>query len=67
TDNDERSVLGPEKSVAGPEDSGPSPDRRAVLDERRRSRRLRRLYAFGGLAVLVAFLAATVVVVDMVR
>ncbi|MDA8073779.1 MAG: hypothetical protein M0Z40_00815 [Actinomycetota bacterium] len=43
------------------------PDRRTVRDARRRTRRLRRLYALSGLAVLAAFLAATIVVVDMVR
>ena len=42
-------------------------DRRAVRNARRRARRLRRLYALSGLAVLAAFLAATVVVLDMIR
>jgi hypothetical protein len=42
-------------------------DRRTVRHSRLRERRVRRLYALGGLAVLVAVLIATVIVVDMVR
>lgn len=67
TDMDELPMLAPEVAVAGPEGRSPTLDRRAVRNARRRARRVRRLYAFGGLAVLVAFLAATIIVVDMVR
>jgi UDP-N-acetylmuramyl pentapeptide phosphotransferase/UDP-N-acetylglucosamine-1-phosphate transferase len=66
-DRDELSVLVSQGSVAGGEELAPTLDRRAVRDRRRRERRLRRLYTLGGLAVLAAFLVATVVVVDMVR
>jgi hypothetical protein len=44
-----------------------SSDRRALRARRRRVRRVRRLYAAGGLAVLAAFLFATVAVLDVVR
>lgn len=63
---DEMPMLAPEVPVTGHEGAA-APDRRAVRDARRRERRLRRVYALSGLAVLVAFLAATVIVVDMVR
>jgi hypothetical protein len=67
TDTDELPLLAPDAPVARPQARHPSTDRRAVRHARRRARRTRRLYALGGLAVLAAFLAATVVVVDMVR
>lgn len=41
--------------------------RRALREARRKERRARRLVAAGGLAVLAAFLSATVVVVGVVR
>ncbi len=67
TDTVERSVLASQGSVAGAEEGIVSLDRRAVRRRRLRERRSQRLYALGGLVVLAAFLAATVVVVDMVR
>lgn len=67
TDTDELRVLGSGVSVAGSQDRSQSPDRRGLLGQRGGTRRVRRLYALGGLAVLAVFLAATVVVVDMVR
>jgi hypothetical protein len=66
-DTDGLPMLAPEVSVAGPADRHPVLDRRAVRNAKRRARRQRRVYAMGGLAVLAAFLAATIVVVDMVR
>ncbi len=71
-DTDELPVVAPADELAGPGAAGGPectrvPDRRAVRDARRRTRRLRRLYALGGLVVLAVFLAATIVVVDMVR
>ncbi len=71
-DTDELPVVAPADELAGPGAAGGpegirAPDRRAVRDARRRTRRLRRLYALGGLVVLAAFLAGTIVVVDMVR
>ena len=41
--------------------------RAALRSERRIERRRRLLYAIGGLSVLAGFLAATVVVLDVVR
>jgi hypothetical protein len=71
-DTDELPVAAAAEELGGPGAVGGSvgtcvPDRRAVRDARRRTRRLRRLYALGGLLVIAAFLAATIVVVDMVR
>jgi hypothetical protein len=60
-------VLASEVSETGGGKPISSPDRRTVRNHRRKSRRVRRLYALAGIAVLVAFLVATVVVVDMVR
>ena len=60
-------VLASHVSEAGGEEPTPSPDRRRISHHRRKARRLRLLYALGGIAVLVAFLVAAVVVVDMVR
>lgn len=42
-------------------------DRRVLREVRRHERRRRRLSTLAGLAVLAAFLFATVVVLDMVR
>lgn len=67
TDTDELPLLAPETPVAGPHVRRPFQDGRGVRQARRRARRMQRLYALGGLAVLAAFLAATVIVVDMVR
>ena len=61
------SVLASQVSETGGGEPTPSLDRRTARHHRRKARRLRRLYALGGIAVLVAFLVATVVVVDMVR
>jgi hypothetical protein len=66
TDIDELSGLASPGSV-GSQVSSPSLDRRAVRDRRWKERRLRRMYALGGLSVLAAILVATIVVVDMVR
>lgn len=43
------------------------PGRRVLLDERRRLRRQRRIYAWCGLMALAGLLAATVAVLDVVR
>ena len=59
-------LVASQVSGAGGEER-PSPDRRMIRRDRRKARRLQRLYALGGIAVLVAFFVATVVVVDMVR
>ncbi len=67
TDTDERATPAPRMPASGDGTPTLSPARKTVRDARRRARRARRLYTLGGLAVLVAFLAATVVVVDMVR
>ncbi|HLW45862.1 MAG TPA: hypothetical protein VKR78_06570 [Acidimicrobiales bacterium] len=67
TDTDELSELAPAMPVTSADDRTGALDRRAVRDARRRARRSRRLFALGGLAILGAFLATTVVVVDMVR
>ena len=66
-ETDELPVLAPAVSGAGAELRGPRPDRRALRCARRKARQVRRLYTLGGLAVLAGSLAATVVVVDMVR
>ena len=62
----ENGLVGSRELAGGPEAPRPA-DRRAVRDARRRARRARRLYALLGLAVLAAFLVATVVVLDMVH
>ncbi len=66
TDTDEPSELASPESV-GVQERSPSVDRRGFRDRRRKERRLRRMYALGGLVVLVAFLVVAIVVVDMVR
>jgi hypothetical protein len=43
------------------------PGRRVLLDERRRLRRQRRIYAWCGLLILLGLLAVTIVVLDLVR
>ena len=55
-----------EGGAATGEGADPS-DRRAMREGRRRERRRRRLYALSGVAVLAAFLFATVIVMDVVR
>ncbi len=67
TDTVERSALASQWSGAGAEERVVTLDRRAVRRRRQRERRSQRLYALGGLVVLAVLLAATVVVVDMVR
>jgi hypothetical protein len=59
----------PAATVPGGADhvGGPGAGRRALREERRLRRRQRRIYASVGLAILAAFLFATVVVLDMVR
>lgn len=48
-------------------DAGDRADRRQVRAERRKARRARRLFTLGGLAVLAAFLSATIAVLGAVR
>ncbi len=68
TDPGERPVVAAARSTTGPTDVRPQAvDRRTARDARLKARHKRRLYALGGLAVLAAFLAAAVIVVDMVR
>ena len=61
-------VIAPtEAVVAGPVDSPAPLDRLALRAERRQQRRQRRLYAGLGLSVMASTLAATIVVLDVVR
>ncbi|MGH8989285.1 MAG: hypothetical protein ACRDXC_11965 [Acidimicrobiales bacterium] len=64
---DEPQVLEPRVLMEGEEPRAKEPDRRALRRARRRARRSRHLYALSGLAVLAAFLVATIIVVDVVR
>jgi hypothetical protein len=67
TDTEELPVLAPHAPVEGMQGRSHSHNRPSVRHQRRLERRVRRLYALGGLVVVAAFLAATIVVVDMVR
>jgi hypothetical protein len=61
-------VISPADSVVAVPVDSPAPlDRLALRAERRQQRRQRRLYAGLGLSVMASTLAATIVVLDVVR
>jgi hypothetical protein len=60
-------VIGPAETAAAPIDPPAPLDRLALRAERRQQRRQRRLYAGLGLSVMASTLAATIVVLDVVR
>jgi hypothetical protein len=65
TSHDVLAIQQPAADPSGPEHR--QSDRKAMREVRRRERRRRRLYALSGVIVLAAFLAATVLVLDLVR
>ncbi len=66
-DPDALVVIGPAETAAAPIDPPVPLDRLALRAERRQQRRQRRLYACLGLSVIASMLAATIVVLDVVR